>query len=69
MEMAQRDFLPAVIGILDRLHRTTAEQGQATLSLLLDLARTEAEDALRQAEIEADMRATLRNTSTVGAWK
>jgi hypothetical protein len=69
VDLPQSEFLPAVIGILDRLHQSTAEQGQATLSLLIDLAKTEAEDALRQAGIDAEMRATLRATSTIGAWK
>ena len=69
MDMPQSEYLPAVIGILDRLHRSTAERGQATLSLLIDLAKTEAEDVLRQAGVEAETRATLRETSTVGAWK
>lgn len=69
MDTPQSEFLPAVIGILDRLHQSTADQGQATLSLLIDLARTEAEDALRQAGRDAEIRATLRDTSTIGAWK
>ena len=68
-QMSPSEFLPAVIGILDRLGQSTAERGQATLSLLIDLAKTEAEDALQQSALDADMRATIRKTSTVGAWK
>jgi hypothetical protein len=69
MEQPQADFLQGVVGILDRLHATTQTRGQATLSMLIDLAKTEAEDALRQAGIEADMRARLQQTSSIGAWK
>ena len=69
MDIPQSEFLPTVIGILGELHQSTAERGQATLSLLIDLAKTEAEDALRQAGVDAEMRATLRGTSIVGAWK
>lgn len=69
MEQPQTDFLQGIVGILDRLHATTQTRGQATLSMLIDLARTEAEDALRQAGLEADMRARLQRTSSIGAWK
>lgn len=69
MNAPEADFLPRVIGILDRLHVTTAEHGEATLSLLIDLARTEAEDVLRQAGLEADLKTRREQTSSVSTWR
>ena len=63
------DFLPAVIGILDRLQATTVEHGRPMLAFLLDLAKAEAEDELRTAHIEDDLRSTLKQTSSVASWK
>jgi hypothetical protein len=68
MSSSSSEFLPSVIGILQELHATSSERGQTMLAFLLDLARTEAEDELRQAGLEAGIKSTLRETSTVGAW-
>ena len=65
----QDDFLPAVIGILDRLQATTAERGRPMLAFLLDLAKAEAEDELRTDTMEGDFRSALKETSSVASWK
>lgn len=49
MDRREIDFLPTMIGILEKLHATSLERGQVNLAILLDLARNEAEDALRTA--------------------
>jgi hypothetical protein len=66
MDDRAADFLSNVISTLGRLQGDSAEHGETMLAFLLDLAKTEAEDRLRQAGLDADMRATLRDTSTVG---
>ena len=63
MDMPQTDFLPTVIGILERLSATSAENGAANLAFLIDLAKTEAEDELRTAQAQAEIRTTLKETS------
>lgn len=54
------------IDILQRLHDESAERGETMLAFLLDLAKTEAEDQVRQAGLEAETRTALRDTSIVG---
>ena len=66
MAQAPAEFLPTVIAILQRLQDESAERQETMLAFLLDLARTEAEDRLRQAGLDSDMRTALRNTSTIG---
>lgn len=68
MKETEEDFLPDAIGLLKQLHETSGARGLATLTLLLDLAKTEAEDALKSTLSDAALRETLRQTSTVGAW-
>ncbi len=63
MDVPRTDFLPTVIGILEQLRASSAENGAANLAFLLDLAKTEAEDELRTAKAQADLRATLKETS------
>jgi hypothetical protein len=60
MERRDIDFLPTMIGILQKLHATSLERGQPNLAVLLDLARTEAEDALRTAGQKAELEAAFR---------
>lgn len=67
METPQLDFLPTVIGILQRLQATSVERGQANLAVLLDLAKMEAEDVLRTANMDADARSALRQSSSVAS--
>lgn len=62
MDRRETDFLPTMIGILERLQATSLERGQANLAVLLDLARSEAEDALRIAGQRAHMEAASRLT-------
>jgi len=61
MERRDIEFLPAIIGILRKLQATSIERGQANLAVLLDLARTEAEDALRTADQKAHLEAGYRS--------
>ena len=69
MLASEDDFLPTVIGVLDRLHDKTAERGNSMLSFLLGLARTEAEDEMRSAIAHTDRRAVLRDTSCENSWR
>jgi hypothetical protein len=69
MPKSDDDFLPAVIGILGRLQATTAEHGRPMLAFLLDLAKAEAEDELRTAHMEDDLRSALKETSSIATWK
>ena len=66
MGQASADFLPNVIALLRRLQEQSVEQNESMLAFLLDLARTEAEDRLRQDGLDAEMRLALQATSTVG---
>lgn len=63
MDMSRTDFLPSVIGILERLSATSAENGASNLAFLLDLARNEAEDELRTGQAQDRIRTTLKDTS------
>jgi hypothetical protein len=63
MDMPRTDFLPNLIGILAQLSATSAENGASNLAFLLELAKTEAEDELRTAQAQADIRTTLKETS------
>ena len=63
MDMPRTDFLPSLIGILERLSAASAENGAANLAFLLDLAKTEAEDELRTTQAQAEIRTTLKDTS------
>jgi hypothetical protein len=69
MPTSDDDFLPAVIGILARLQATTEEHGRPMLAFLLDLAKAEAEDELRTAHMEDDLRSALKETSSIATWK
>ena len=69
MDKSDDNFLPAVIGILGRLQATTAQHGSPMLAFLLDLARAEAEDELRTASLEEDLRSALKETSSAGTWR
>jgi hypothetical protein len=60
MDTRETDFLPTMIGILERLHATSLKRGQANLAVLLDLARSEAEDVLRTAGQRAHVQAASR---------
>lgn len=60
MERRDIDFLPTMIGILQKLHTTSLERGQPNLAVLLDLARSEAEDALRTADQKAQVEAAFK---------
>ena len=66
MGQAPAEYLPTVIATLQNLQDESAERHETMLAFLLDLARTEAEDRLRQAGLDADTRAALRDTSTIG---
>ena len=63
------EVLPALIGILDRLHCKSAERGESTLTFLLGLAKTEAEDELKSQADQAHRRAILRDTSSRNSWR
>ena len=69
MDKSEDDFLPAVIGILGRLQVTTAQHGRPMLAFLLDLAKAEAEDELRTANMEQELRSALKQTSSAGSWR
>jgi hypothetical protein len=69
MHKTDDDFLPAVIGILGRLQVTTAQHGRPMLAFLLDLAKAEAEDELRTANMEQELRSALKETSSAASWK
>ena len=69
MDKSDDNFLPAVIGILGRLQVTTAQHGSPMLAFLLDLAKAEAEDELRTANMEEDLRSALRATSSAATWR
>lgn len=68
MDKPDGSFLPTIIGILEGLRARSVEQGAANLAFLLDLAKAEAQDELRHADLEARLRTKLKETSTVGAW-
>jgi hypothetical protein len=63
------DFLPALIGILDRLHGKNAERGETMLTFLIGLAKTEAEDELKTQSACADRMATFRDASSQQTWR
>jgi hypothetical protein len=63
------NFLPALIGILERLHARSAERGDSLLAFLLGLAKTEAEDRLKSEAEEADRRAAFRANSADKTWR
>lgn len=63
------DFLPALIGILDRLHGKSVERGESTLTFLLGLAKTEAEDELKTQAAQADRLASFRDASSQNTWR
>ncbi len=63
MDTSPAEFLPELIGLLERLTATSAEIGATNLAFLLDLAKTEAEDELRTGQAQADLRTTLKETS------
>ena len=65
MERRDIDFLPTMIGILEKLHATSLDRGQPNLAMLIELARTEAEDALRTAGQKANLEATFRPAGEV----
>ena len=69
MDKSDDDFLPAVIGILDRLQVTTAQHGRPMLAFLLDLAKAEAEDELRTDSLEQELRSALKQTSSTASWR
>ena len=69
MDKSDDDFLPAVIGILDRLQVTTAQHGRPMLAFLLDLAKAEAEDELRTDSLELELRSALKQTSSTASWR
>jgi hypothetical protein len=66
MVQAPVEFLPSVIAVLQQLQEESAERNESMLAFLLDLAKTEAEDRLRQAGLDDDLRSTLKATSTIG---
>lgn len=66
---ASDDFLPTLIGILDRLHTKSAERGDSMLTFLLGLAKTEAEDELKSEAAQADRLSALRDTSSQNSWR
>jgi hypothetical protein len=69
MPRSDDDFLPALIGILERLHAKSAERGDSMLAFLLGLAKTEAEDELKCQAAQADRRTALRDTSSQTSWR
>ena len=66
---ASDDFLPSLIGILDRLHTKSAERGDSMLTFLLGLAKTEAEDELKSEAAQAERMSALRETSSQKSWR
>lgn len=66
--MPEDNFLPTVIGILEQLHAKSSARGAAMLTFLLDLARTEAEDELKTAIAEANLRSAYRVGGANPAW-
>ena len=69
MDSDNGEFLPAMIGILERLHRTALNRGEPLLASILDIAKTEAEDALRHATKLAEMVAEREATSSATTWR
>ncbi len=69
MDNSDPEFLPAMTGILKRLHITSAERGYSMLAAFLDMARDEAEALLRhEAEVEA-LKLKLAATSSRATWR
>ena len=69
MERSQADFLPTMIAILERLHATSLDKGEPLLASILDIAKTEAEDALRHAREIAEMVSARTETSSAHSWR
>lgn len=59
MTRPTEDFLPHVIDILERLAAASSDHGQPMLASMLDLARSEAQDALNTTDLEAAFRTAL----------
>jgi hypothetical protein len=69
MDTEDRDFLPMMIGILERLEQTAHARGEPLLASLLGIARGEAEDALRHAADFAALTAEREAGSSVETWR
>jgi hypothetical protein len=69
MARREADFLPALIGILDRLCTTTSDRGEHMIAYFLDLARAEAADKLRHAGELRELETKLKQTSSRTSWR
>jgi hypothetical protein len=69
MEKNEAEYLPVLIGILDRLCATTNDRGEHMIAYLLDLARAEAKDRLRHAGELSELETKLKETSSRTSWR
>jgi len=69
MDSDNGEFLPTMIGILERLQKTAMSRGEPLLASILAIAKTEAEDALRHANEVAAMEARREATSSATSWR
>jgi hypothetical protein len=69
MHNNEGDFLPAMIGILERLQNTSQAHGETLLASILAIAKVEAEDALRHANAVAALAARREETSSAHSWR
>ena len=68
MSKTEPDFLPTIIGILKQLQGLSSERGQPLLASILEIARVEAEDALRHKHALAALDAA-RGNAALHAWR
>jgi hypothetical protein len=69
MDKNEGDFLPAMVGILERLQTTCLARGEPLLASILAIAKVEAEDALRHANAVAALAARREETSSAHSWR
>jgi len=63
------EFLDKMVGILERLRVTSRDRGQPLLASILEIARVEAEDALRHERDMAEREELRTATSSTHSWR
>jgi hypothetical protein len=69
MDEKRSEFLATMIGILDRLQRTSINHGEPLLAGMLAIAQTEAEDALRHGGALKALAAERAERSSAHTWR
>jgi hypothetical protein len=69
MENNDPEFLPVMVGILQRLQLGSAERGYSMLAAFLDMARDEVAHLLAHEAALADLKAKLAATSSRHSWR